>query len=74
MSYAEMFLMTWAILSTVFATWVHGRAKFYYKQHKRTAVLVAELAFGDIKPRDTDDGYVVVENDEMLLKFKRIKE
>ena len=74
MSNAEYFLMGWAILSTVFAGWCWGRAKFYFLQHRRTAVMLAELAFGEIEAKLRPDGFMVVENDEMKMTFKKQEE
>lgn len=74
MSYSEIFLMSWAILSTVFALWVYERAKFYFRQHRRLSVLLAELAMGEITPKDAGDGFISVENDDMVMKFKRVKD
>jgi len=71
MSYAEMFLGGWAVLSTVFAVIYHGRARLYHMQQIKTAVLLAELAFGDIKAVTNSEGYTVVENDEIVLRFAR---
>lgn len=71
MSDAEYFLMAWAILSTVLAVFYNAKAKFFYAQHKRTAILLAELAFGDIKATVRPDGFTVVENDELAMTFKR---
>lgn len=71
MSNAEYFLLAWAVLSTVFAVIYHGRARAYYIQNAKTSVLLAELAFGDIKAVTNPDGYTVVENDEMIMKFAR---
>jgi len=71
MSNAEYFLLAWAILSTVFAVVYHGRAKSYYLQNAKTAVLLAELAFGDIKAVTNSEGYTVVENDEIIMEFAR---
>ena len=68
---AELFLGTWAILSTVFAGYCWGRAKHLYMAHAKISVLVAELACGDIKAVTRPDGFTVVENDEMRLSFKK---
>lgn len=74
MSSAEMFLMAWAILSTVLAVFYSVKAKFFYVQHNRIAVLLGELAFGDIKPVHKPNGYVVVENEELVMSFKKKEE
>jgi hypothetical protein len=74
MSNAEYFLLAWAVLSTVFAVIYHGRAKSYYLQNAKTAVLLAELAFGDIKAVTNSEGYTVVENEELVMSFKKKKE
>lgn len=71
MSDAEYFLMAWAILSTVFAGFFWSRAKYYYIAHRKVAILVAELAFGEIKAVLRPDGFMVVENDDMKMTFKR---
>ena len=42
-------------------------------QHHVGAVsaLLAELAYGDVKPRIRDDGFYVVENEEIRMSFKK---
>jgi hypothetical protein len=71
MSYAEMFLGVWAILSTVFGVWVHGRAKFLYWQHRHTALLLAEVVTKEVEPVLVGDMWVV-ENEDIRLKFKKV--
>lgn len=71
MSDAEYFLMAWAVLATIFAGYCWGKAKAHYLMHRRVAVLVAELAFGDIKAVLRDDGFMVVENEDMRMTFRK---
>lgn len=72
MSYAEMFLMGWAILSTVFAVMYSNRAKFYNKHHRKTAVLLAEVVTGEVTPV-LENGMWVVENEEIKMSFKKVE-
>ena len=71
MSIAEIFLLVWAVLATCFGAWVHGRAKHYYTAHKMISFLVAELATGEIKATQDKNGVWTVENDGMVMKFRK---
>ena len=70
-SVAEYFLLTWAILSTVFAGYCWGRAKYYYVSNMQTSILLAELASGDIVAKTRADGFTVVENENVKMSFKK---
>jgi hypothetical protein len=71
MTDAEYFLLAWAILSTVFAVFYHTKANYFFDAHRKTAVLIAELAFGEIKPVVRADGFIVVENEDIKMSFRR---
>lgn len=71
MSYGEIFLSVWAILSTVFGAWMHSRAKFYYHQHRSMAVLLAEVVTKEVEPVLVGDVWVV-ENESLRMKFKKV--
>ena len=71
MSYAEMFLMAWAGIATLIAVFASSRAKAMRNHIGALSGLVAELAYGDVKPKIRDDGFYVVENDEIRMSFKK---
>jgi hypothetical protein len=71
MSYAEMFLGVWAILSTVFGVWAHGKAKSCYHHQKQMAILLAEVVAKEVEPVLVGDMWVV-ENEALRMKFKKV--
>lgn len=71
MSYAEMFLMTWAGIATLIAVLASNKVKAMQRHVGAMRGLLAELAYGDVKPRIRDDGFYVVENEEIRVSFKK---
>jgi len=37
------------------------------------AILLAEVATGEVVPKDAGDGFVSVENDDMRMTFKKME-
>lgn len=72
MSIAEVFLMLWAIVATVLAVISHSLFKRAVMHGKAISVLIAEVATGEVKPKDGGDGYITVENDDIRMSFKRV--
>jgi hypothetical protein len=71
MSYAEMFLMTWAGIATLIAVLASNKVKAMQRHVGAVSALLAELAYGDVKPKIRDDGFYVVENEEIRMSFKK---
>ena len=71
MSYAEMFLMAWAGIATLIAVFATNKVRAMQHHVGALSGLVAELAYGDVKPKIRDDGFYVVENDEIRMSFKK---
>ena len=70
MSNAEIFLMVWAGLGTLLTVLYRESAKNFSRQHAQTAVLLAEVVTGEVKPLQKD-GVWVVENDNIRLVFRK---
>lgn len=71
MSYAELFLMTWAGIATLIAVLATNKVRAMQHHVGAVSALLAELAYGDVKPRIRDDGFYVVENEEIRMSFKK---
>ena len=71
MSYAEMFLMAWAGIATLIAVLATNKVRAMQHHVRAVSALLAELAYGDVKPRIRDDGFYVVENEEIRMSFKK---
>ena len=74
MSVAEIFLLVWACLATTLAVLYRGSAKNLFHHHKKLSILLAELASGEIKATQDDRGVWTVENDDMKMQFRSVKE
>jgi hypothetical protein len=74
MSIAEMFLMAWAVLATVLAVFFHVLVKRVVANHKAVSFLLAEVATGEVKVREVGDGFLSVENEDLRMTFKKLKE
>ena len=74
MSIAEIFLLVWACLATTLAVLYRGSAKNLFHHHKKLSILLAELASGEIKATQDDRGVWTVENDDMKMQFRSVKE
>jgi hypothetical protein len=72
MSVAEMFLMAWAILATVVAVVLQSVVKRAVAHHKAVSFLLAEVATGEVKVKEVGDGFLVVENEDLRMTFKRV--
>ena len=72
MSVAEIFLMTWAVLATVIAVFLQSVVKKAIAHHKAIAFLLAEVASGEVEVKETREGYLTVENDDLKMTFKRV--
>ncbi len=73
MSMAEIFLMTWAVLATVAVGILHTGLKKAVAHHKAIAFLLAEVATGEVTPKDAGNGFISVENDDMKMTFRRME-
>jgi uncharacterized membrane protein YwaF len=73
MSVAEMFLMTWAVLATIVAVFLQSVVKRAVAHHKAVSFLLAEVATGEVKVKEIADGFLVVENDDLKMTFKRLE-
>ena len=71
LSQAETFLGMWAIVATVVAIWFKSKNEKSSIKMRMNAVLLAKLATGEIKAKTDRDGFTVVEDDNMKIKFKR---
>lgn len=71
MSMAEIFLMVWAGLATTLAVLYRNSAKNYSMAHKMVAILLAEVATGEVKATQDSKGLWTVENDDMRMQFRR---
>ena len=74
MSIAEIFLMTWAVLATVVAGFFHMTVKRAIAHHKAVSFLLAEVATGEVKVKEIADGFLVVENEDLRMTFKKLNE
>ena len=72
MSIAEIFLLVWACGGTIGCGLLYGILKRAVAHHKAIAFLLAEVATGEVKPKDAGDGFISVENDDMRMTFKKI--
>lgn len=70
---AETFLIGWAIVATIVAGWYKSRLERSSMKMRMNAVLLAKLACGEIKAKHGSDGFTVVEDDNMKMKFKRVE-
>lgn len=73
MSVAEMFLMAWAVLATIVAVFLQSVVKRAVAHHKAVSFLLAEVATGEVKVKEIADGFLVVENDDLKMTFKRLE-
>ena len=73
LSNSEIFLLLWAVLATVFAGFVWGRANHHFTAHAKIAQLLAEVVIGDITPTKDANDVWTVENDDVRLSFKKRK-
>ena len=73
LSIAEVFLLTWSVLSTVVAVYAWSRLKFYFLHGRAVSVLLAEVSTGEVIPY-TKDGFTIVENDDIKMSFKKREE
>ena len=71
LSQAETYLMTWAVIATTIAIVFKGRLDKSNTKMRMNAILLAKLASGEIKAKTDSDGFTVVEDDNMKIKFKR---
>jgi len=74
MSIAEIFLMTWAVVMTVVAGFLHSTIKRAVAHHKAIAFLLAEVATGEVVAKDAGDGFISVENEDLKMTFRRVSE
>jgi hypothetical protein len=74
LSQAETFLMGWAVVSTILAVIYKSNAQKQRLHHRKVAVLLAKLASGKIKATHDEEGFTVVEDDDMCMKFKSVQE
>ena len=73
LSQAETFLGMWAIASTILAIGFKHKADRSSIKMRMNAVLLAKLASGEIKAKKDKEGFTVVEDDNMKMKFKRVE-
>jgi hypothetical protein len=73
MSVAEIFLLVWAVGATIVIGLLHAVLKRAVMHHKMISVLMAEVALGDVVPKDAGNGYISVENDDMRMTFKKVE-
>ena len=73
MSMAEIFLMVWAVGATIGIGVLNGVLRRAIAHHKAIAILLAEVALGEVKPKDAGNGFVSVENDDMRMTFKKME-
>jgi hypothetical protein len=74
MSMAEIFLLVWAGVATTLAVLYRNGSKNHRAEYKAVAILLAEVSLGEVKPKDEGDGFVSVENEDLRLTFKKIRE
>ena len=74
MSIAEIFLLVWAGVATTLAVLYRGSAKNLFHHHKQLSILLAELASGEIKATQDGRGVWTVENEDMKMQFRSVKE
>ena len=74
MSIAEIFLLVWACIATTFAVMYRNNVRNQMAHHKAVAILLAEVSLGEVKPMEIGDGFISVENEDIRLTFKKIKE
>jgi hypothetical protein len=74
MSIAEIFLLVWAGIATTLAVLYRNGARNSMAHHKAVAILLAEVSLGEVKPMEIGDGFISVENEDIRLTFKKIKE
>lgn len=70
MSDAEMFLMGWAILSTVFAVYYNHRYKMAVHKGALLVGVMLKLSMGKIEPKRNNDGSVTIEDDEIRMTIR----
>lgn len=73
LSVAEVFLLTWAILTTIAMCYCWSRLKFYFRHGRAVSVLLAEVTLGEVKPY-VKDGFTVVENEDITMSFRKREE
>lgn len=74
MSIAEIFLLVWAGIATTLAVMYRNGVKNQMAHHKAVAILLAEVSLGEVIPKDAGNGFITVENDDIRLTFRKIKE
>ena len=74
MSVAEIFLLLWAGVATTLAVLYRGSAKNLFHHHKQLSILLAELASGEIQATQDERGMWTVENENMKMQFRSVKE
>lgn len=72
MSIAEIFLLLWAVGATVGCGFFMGVIRHAAREHKHLALLLAEVATGEVTAKDEGNGFISVENNAMKMTFRKI--
>ena len=70
MSYAEVFLLTWAVIATVLAVLGRHMSQKYFVKSKVLEIVVCELSSGELVPKKEGDTYTV-ENEHIRMVFRK---
>lgn len=71
MTNAEVFLIAWAVVATLFAVYYQHKRKQVEQKYDNTGNLLCDVVVGDVKPRKNNEGFWVVENSHTRIVFKR---
>ena len=72
MSYAEVFLLTWAVIATALAVFGRHMAQRFYIETRVLRNVVCEVASGELVATKEGEFYTI-ENDDFRMVFRREK-
>jgi hypothetical protein len=71
MEASEMFLFMWAGIATAVALYYQSKYKQASLRYENTGNLLCDVVIGDAKTHKDNEGFWVVENSNIRIKFKR---
>lgn len=70
MSYAEVFLLLWAVIATFFAVLGRHMSQKYFVKSKVLEIVVCDVASGELVAQKDGDTYTI-ENEHIRMVFRK---